>query len=97
MKTVWSKMKNEHYELFYLTGSFAVQNFTEAYVDNSTFCSENSVQNSKSEENSSIRLRNKIENVLPGDSVRYRDPKPPIGRFFPCDYFRDYFSDSHGN
>ena len=36
-------MKTEHYELFYLTGSFAVQNFTETYVDNSTFCSENSV------------------------------------------------------
>ena len=44
-------MKNEHYELFYCTCSFAVQNFTETYVDSSTFCSENSVQNSKYEEN----------------------------------------------
>ena len=36
-KSMWSEMKVEHYELFYLAGSLAVQNFTETYVDNSTF------------------------------------------------------------
>ena len=58
------RYENEHYEIFYLTGSFAVQNFTENYVDSSTFCSENFVQNSKFEENLSIRSRNKT-----GDSI----------------------------
>ena len=36
-KTMWSEMKNEHYELFYLTVPFAVQNFTDTYVDSSMF------------------------------------------------------------
>ena len=60
-----------------------VQKFTETYVDNCTFCSDNSVQNSNSEENLSIRSGNKIENVLPEYSVRYQDPNPPTGRFSP--------------
>ena len=47
------------------------------------FCSENSHQNSKSEENFSIRSGNKIENVLPEYSVRYQDPNSPTGRFSP--------------
>ena len=37
-------------------------------MDNSTFSLENSVQNSKYEENFSIRSGNKIENILPKDS-----------------------------
>ena len=61
-------MKTDHCVLFYLTGSFEVQNFTETYVDNSTFFSDNSVQNPKSKENFLIRLGNKIENVLTKDS-----------------------------
>ena len=64
-KSMWSEMKVEHYELFYLAGSFAVQNFKETYVDNSTFCSEGSVQNSKSEKNFWIRSGNKSKIVLP--------------------------------
>ena len=38
-----SEMKVEHYEVFYIMGSFAVQNSMETYVDNSTFCYEGSV------------------------------------------------------
>ena len=75
-------MTVEHYEIFYLTGSFAVQNLTETYVGNSTFCSEGSVQDSKSEENFSIRSGNIIENVLPEDSFSnipssIKNPSPP--------------------
>ena len=35
---MWSEMKVEQYEIFYITGAFAVLNFTETYMDNSTFC-----------------------------------------------------------
>ena len=62
-------MTVEHYEIFYLTGSFAVQNLTETYVGNSTFCSEGSVQDSKSEENFSISSGNKSKIILPKGSV----------------------------
>ena len=87
-KKCGQRRKNEHYELFYLTGSFAVQNFTEAYVDNSTFCLENSDQNSKSEENSLIRSRNEIKNVLLEDSFSkipsgIKTPSPPQDNFPP--------------
>ena len=41
-KNMWSGMKNDNYEIFYLTVSFALQNFTETYLDNSTFCLDNS-------------------------------------------------------
>ena len=53
-KLMWREMKVENYELFYLTGSFVAHNFTETYVDNSTFFSEGPVQNSKSKEIFSI-------------------------------------------
>ena len=49
-KSMWSEINVKHYELFYLTFSFAVHNFTETYLDNSTFCFEGSVQNSKSKD-----------------------------------------------
>ena len=61
-------MKVVHNELIFLTGSFSVHNFTETFVDSSTFCSEDSVQNSKPEENFSIILGNKSKIVLPEDS-----------------------------
>ena len=44
-KSMWSEIKVEHYELFYIAGYFAEQNFTETYMDNSAFCYEGSVQN----------------------------------------------------
>ena len=69
---MWSEMKVEHYELFYLAGSFAVQNFTETYVDNSMFCYEGSVQNYPPnyppDENFSISSGNKSKIILPEDS-----------------------------
>ena len=44
-KSMWREMKVDNYDLFYLTGFFAVHIFTETYVDNSTLCSEGSVHN----------------------------------------------------
>ena len=32
-KTMWYEMKMENYEIFYLTDSFTVENFTEKYVE----------------------------------------------------------------
>ena len=52
----------------YLTGSFAVQKFTETYVDNSTYSSEGSVQNFNPEENLSISSGNESKIILPEDS-----------------------------
>ena len=70
--SILSEMKVEHYELFYIAGSFAVQNFTETYVDNSTFCYEGSVQNFPPNyppnENFLISSRNKSKLILPQDS-----------------------------
>ena len=64
-------MKVDHYELFYLTGNFMVHNFMETYLENSTFCSEGSVQNpppnSLPNENFSINLGNKSRIILPQD------------------------------
>ena len=60
-------MKVDNYELLYLMCSFAVNNFTETYMDISTSCSEGSVQNSKPEENLSISSGNKSEIILPED------------------------------
>ena len=69
---MWNEMKVEHYELFYLAGSFAVQNFTETYVDNSTFCYEGSVQdyppNYPPDKNFLISSGNKSKINLPEDS-----------------------------
>ena len=85
---MWSEMKNKHYGIFYLTVSFAVQNFIDTYVDSSTSCSENSVQNSNYEENFLIILRNKIRksfhkysvsNILSGIETQ----KPPQDDFSP--------------
>ena len=53
-------MKIYHYDLFYHMGSLVLQNLMKTYVDNSTFCSENFDQNSKSEDNFLIRSGNKI-------------------------------------
>ena len=65
-------MKVEHYELFYLSGFFAVQIFTETYMDNSTFYYEGSVQNYPPnyppDENFSISSGNKSKIILPKDS-----------------------------
>ena len=81
-------MKNKHYGIFYLTVSFAVQNFIDTYVDSSTSCSENSVQNSNYEEDFLIILRNKIRksfhkysvsNILSGIETQ----KPPQDDFSP--------------
>ena len=66
---MWSEIKNGHYELFYITGSFALQNFTDTYVDNPMFCSYNYDQYSKSKEIFSIGPWNKIEKVLPKYSL----------------------------
>ena len=57
-------------------------------MDNSTFCSENYNQNSKPEENFSIRLENKTEKVLPEDSFSkipsdIDTPSPPQDDFPP--------------
>ena len=62
-------MKVDNYELLYLMCSFAVNNFTETYMDISTSCSEGSVQNSKPEENLSISSGNKLEIILTEDSI----------------------------
>ena len=55
---MWSEIKIEHYDLFYLKESFRVDIFTENYMDNSTFCS---VENYKvrSKEDFLISLGNK--------------------------------------
>ena len=45
-----------------------VKKFTETYMDNSTFCSDNYAQNYKLDENILIRSGNKIKNILSGDS-----------------------------
>ena len=57
-------------------------------MDNSTFSSDNSVQNSKSENNFSIRSENKIENILPEASFSrilsvIKTPSPPQDDFCP--------------
>ena len=71
-KSMWSEMKVEHYDIFYIAGSFLVQNFTETYMDNSTFCYEGYVQNYPPNyppnKNFSISLGNKSKIILPKDS-----------------------------
>ena len=68
-KAIRSEMEVDHYKLFYLTGSFAVHNFTEIYVDNSAFFFEgfvhNILPNSPPDENQLISLGNKSKIILP--------------------------------
>ena len=49
-------------------GSFAVQNLTETYAGNYTFCSVGYVHNYKSDENILISSGNKSKTILPEDS-----------------------------
>ena len=88
--SILSEMKVEHYEVFYIVRSFVVQNFTENYVDNSTFCYEGSVQNYPPnyppDENFLISLGNKSKIILPEDSfskIPYRiyTPIPSQDKF----------------
>ena len=81
-------------------GSFAVQNFRETYVDSFVFFLESLVQSSKSEDNFSIRSRNKTKKRFHENSVSKIlsgiETPSPHRTIFSYDYFRDDFPDSYG-